>query len=248
MVRFLLPVLLLLSLSTFSQDKLIKYYDSLWAPTSKDSAFYYTEFIKQGTLYNCTSYWAESNKLNCKSIYADTLFTKPRGLLLRYYESGQVQDSSYFYESGEIRSTYHFYPNGKIWAHSSYDKRTKKSTSEGFDQEGKKINDFVYMKEAEFPGGNEGWNAFVIQNFNAKVPIRNRAPVGVYKIIISFVVSETGKVIDIKPQTNFGYGMEEEAMRVIRKSPRWSPLILLGEAKKAFRIQPFSFAVTEEKR
>lgn len=245
MVKFLLPVFVLLSLSTFSQDKLIKYYDSLWTPTSKDSAFFYTEFIKQDTLYNCFSYWAKSNKLNCKSIYADTLFNKPRGLFIRNYENGLVQDSSYYYESGEIKSTYHFYPNGKIWAHYSYNETTKESTSEGFDQQGKKINDFIYMKEAEFPGGIQGWKAFITQNFNTNVPIKNKAHIGVYEVIILFVVSETGKVIDVKPKTSFGYGMEEEAMRVIRKSPRWNPLIFLGEKRKAFRVQPFSFAVTQ---
>jgi len=245
MAKFLLPVFLLLSLSTFSQDKIIKYYDSLWVPTSKDSAFFYTEFIRQDTLYICMSYWAETNKLNCKSIYADTLFKKPRGLLLRYYESGDVKDSSYFYESGEIENTYHFYSNGKIWAHYYYDNRTKKTTSEGFDEQGKSIDGFVYMREAEFPGGDDGWSTFVSQNFNVKVPIRKKAPVGVYKVIISFVVDEKGKVSNIKPTTNFGYGMEEEAMRVIRKSPRWSPLIYLGEESKAFRLQPFSFVITE---
>jgi protein TonB len=99
------------------------------------------------------------------------------------------------------------------------------------------------MIEAEFPGGDDGWSKFVFENVNAKVPIKNKAPVGVYKVIISFVVDEKGKVSNIKPVTNFGYGMEEEAMRVIRKSPRWSPLIYLGEQMKAFRVQPFSFVI-----
>lgn len=248
MVKHLLSILLLVSVSSFSQEKQTKYYDSLWSSTSKDSAFFYTDFIKQDTLYSCFSYWANSNKLYCKSFYADTLFTKPRGILLRYYENGHLEDSSYFYESGELRNSYHYYPGGEIWAIYFYDKRTKKSRSEGFDQQGKKIEDFIYMKEAQFPGGDEGWITFVSQNLKTNVPVKNKAPKGIYKVIISFVVSENGKVTDIKPETNFGYGMEEEAIRVIRKSPRWSPLILFGEEKNAYRRQPISFVITEEKQ
>ena len=244
MIRFLLLVLVLSPLLAFSQDQsMIKYYDAFWSPTSKDSAYYYTEFVKQDSLYNCSSYWVGTRKLNCKSVYADTLFTQPRGLLVRYYESGQLQDSSYFYENGELKNTYHYYPSGKLWAHYSYDNRTKQGTSEGFDYKGRRIKEFVYMKEAEFPEGNDAWLSFLSQNLKTNVPLKNDAPAGVYKVVISFVIGTNGKVIDVKPETNFGYGMEDEAVRVIKKSPRWKPLILLGEVQNAYRRQPVTFLV-----
>ena len=244
---FLLAPVCFLFLFVFSQDKpIIKYYDSLWSPTSKESAFYYTEFIRLDTIYNCFSYWVKTKKLNCESIFADTLFTRPLGLLLRYYENGQVQDSSYFYESGEIKNTYHYYQSGKLWAHYIYDKRTKKENTEGFDEQGKLIKDFVYMREAEFSGGNDAWISFLTQNLKTNTPIKNHAPVGVYQIVITFIVDKNGRILNIKPETNFGYGMEDEAMRVIRKSPRWNPLILLGEARNAYRRQPVTFVVTDK--
>ncbi|MFL5810467.1 MAG: hypothetical protein ACJ749_13165 [Flavisolibacter sp.] len=188
----------------------------------------------------------KTKKLNCKSVYADTLFTQPRGLLVRYYENGQVQDSSYFYENGELKNTYHYYPSGKLWAHYSYDNLNKQKASEGFDYKGRAIKDFVYMKEAEFPEGDDAWLAFLSQNLKTNVPVKNNAPAGVYKIVISFVVATNGKVTDIKPETNFGYGMEDEAVRVIKKSPRWKPLILLGETQNAYRRQPITFLVSDK--
>ena len=246
MIKYVPFVFILLSLSAFSQEKLTRYYNSTWSPTSKDSAVYYTEFIKQETLYSCFSYWAKTKKLNCKSVYADTLFTEPRGLLVRYYENGQVEDSSYYYENGELRETYHYYPSGKLWAHYSFDKSTGNETSEGFDYQGKKIKDFIYMKEAEFPGGKDAWIDFLSQNLKTNVPLKNKAPLGSYHVIISFVVTANGKVTDVKPETNFGYGMEDEAMRVIKKSPRWQALILLGKTQDAYRKQPITFVVTDK--
>jgi hypothetical protein len=244
---FLIILTCFLSLFVFSQNKpIIKYYDSLWSPTSKESAFYYTEFIKQDTVYNCFSYWVKTKKLNCKSIYADTLFTRPRGLQLRYYENGQVQDSSYFYENGEIKNTYHYYQSGKLWAHYSYDNRTRKENTEGFDEQGNQIKDFVYMKEAEFPGGKDAWITFLTQNLKINTPIKNHAPVGIYQVIITFIVDKNGRVSNIKSETNFGYGMEDEAIRVIRKSPRWNPLILLGKIRNVYRRQPVTFVVTDK--
>jgi antitoxin component YwqK of YwqJK toxin-antitoxin module len=242
---FLIALGCFLSVFGFSQEKpIIKYYDSLWSPTSKAAAFYYTEFIKHDSIYNCCSYWAETKKLYCKSIYADTLFSKPRGLLLRFYENGQVQDSSYFYENGEVKNTYHYYQSGKLWAHYSYDKQTRKGNTEGFDEQGHRIKHLVYMKEAEFQGGNEAWLAFLSKNLNTNTPIRNHAPLGVYHVIITFMIDKKGNILNSRSETNFGYGMEDEAMRVIRKSPPWSPAILLGEAKTAYRLQPVTFMVS----
>ena len=37
-----------------------------------------------------------------------------------------------------------------------------------------------------------------------------------------------GNLSDIKPLTNFGYGMEQEAIRVIKKSGKWIPAIQNG--------------------
>lgn len=42
------------------------------------------------------------------------------------------------------------------------------------------------------------------------------APSGGYVVQIGFIVKEDGTVTDIKPITNFGYGMEEETIRVIK--------------------------------
>ncbi|MBC7873898.1 MAG: energy transducer TonB, partial [Ferruginibacter sp.] len=43
-----------------------------------------------------------------------------------------------------------------------------------------------------------------------------------------------------------GYGMEEEAIKVIKKGPKWEPAVQNGRQVKAYRKQPITFQVTGE--
>ena len=59
-------------------------------------------------------------------------------------------------------------------------------------------------------------------------PVDNGAPEGTYTVYVQFVVDKEGNISDVKALTNHGYGMEEEAVRVIKKGPNWTPAIQNG--------------------
>jgi len=84
-----------------------------------------------------------------------------------------------------------------------------------------------------------------MRNLNANVPGDNDAPAGSYTIIIQFVVDLEGNVSDVKALTAHGYGMEEEAMRALKKATKWQPAIQNGHFVKAYRKQPITFVVPE---
>ena len=236
-----------ISISSSAQNSILtKYFDSTWNPTSKDASFYFTEMIKVDTFYKCTSYWMKSKKLFCKSTYADTLFAKPVGLLIRYYENGKTEDSSYFNPDGTFKNTYHYYNNGKLWVHYQNNLKTKKEITEAYDNNGNRIEDFIYSKEAGFQEGSADWKSFLAENLKTDVPVKKGAPVGTYNVVVKFIVRKGGKLTDIESETNLGYGMEDEVMRVIRKSPKWNPAILMGKTVDAYRRQPITFVVTKE--
>lgn len=231
------------SFTCSSQDnKIIKYFDSLWAPASKNTAYYYTEFIKQDSFYNCTSYRIQSGKLFCRSTYRDTLFKKPLGKLVRYYANGITQDSNYYDNDGSLKELFHFYENGTLWAHCSR-QPDKTNLCEGFNENGNQIKDFIYLKEAEFPGGNAGWSAYLEKTMRKFNPAKKGAPVGTYKVVVRFIVDKDGLVSSAAAETNFGYGMEDKAIEIIKDSPKWSPLIYLGKPADAYRRQPVTFRV-----
>ena len=94
--------------------------------------------------------------------------------------------------------------------------------------------------DAKFTGN---WEKFLMRNLNGNVPGDNGAPAGSYTVIIQFVVDLEGNVSDIKALTAHGYGMEDEAMRVLRKATKWEPAIQNGHNVKAYRKQPITFVV-----
>ncbi len=236
-LRFLI-LFSFLTLSGFSQDKtIIRYFDSSWKPVIKDSAFFYSVFTKHDSVYNVTSYWMRNKALYCRSIYADTNFLKPQGLQLRYDEKGLLQDSVLFYNTGDLKDDYHFRSNGKIWTRSHKDINGKETT-EGFDENGNIIKDFIVLKEAEFPGGSEAWINYIMENIKIRTATRKHAPAGNYEVRIRFIIDKDGSVTEVSPVSNCGFGMEEEVIRVIKKSPKWNPMICLGELHKAYREQP----------
>jgi protein TonB len=108
-----------------------------------------------------------------------------------------------------------------------------------------KIFDKVEV-EASFAGGDMAWREFLQNNLKSNVPVKHKAPVGAYTVVIQFVVDKEGNISDIKALTNHGYGMEKEVMRIIKKSPKWTPAYQNNRPVKAYRKQPVTFVISKE--
>ncbi|RYY53653.1 MAG: hypothetical protein EOO09_17185 [Chitinophagaceae bacterium] len=196
---------------------------------------------------------------------------KLKGTGLKYYRSGLVSDSLIADGQGNIMQ-YQFYENGKLlreghaikdsvknasWNYYSeegqligtetFDNGVSKSSvcidADGNPSKGECKND-----EADFIGGIDAWRAFLTSFLQPDVPVKNNAPAGTYTVMLQFVVEKDGRVNDIRALTSFGYGMEQEAVRVLRKSPRWQPAVMFGHNVKAYRRQPITFQIVEEKK
>jgi periplasmic protein TonB len=95
---------------------------------------------------------------------------------------------------------------------------------------------------ANFKGN---WTKFLERNLNGNVPVDNGAPAGSYTVVIQFVVDLDGSVSDITALSKMGYGMEQEAIRVLKKADKWEPGIQNGRAVKSYRRQPITFRIDE---
>lgn len=91
-----------------------------------------------------------------------------------------------------------------------------------------------------YPGGDRAIADFF--NDNIEYP-QNAMDNGVEGTVnISFLVDETGRIS--YPMTNsprLGYGLEEEAMRVFNKMPKWNPGSLKGKNVKTRFTLPVTF-------
>jgi protein TonB len=77
--------------------------------------------------------------------------------------------------------------------------------------------------EAKFPGGFKAWKRFLETTLDASIPVYNGAPEGTYSIVVSFLVDKEGNVSEVKALNDPGFGIAEEAVKVIKKSKTWSP-------------------------
>jgi hypothetical protein len=111
------------------------------------------------------------------------------------------------------------------------------------------MGDKVFEKvdvEATFSGGERAWRKYLEQNLDPNVPVENEAPIGIYTVVVQFIVDKTGAISDIKALTNFGYGMEQEVIRIMKQSPMWSPASQNNRTVKAYRKQPVTFVIDAE--
>lgn len=125
----------------------------------------------------------------------------------------------------------------------------KVDEGKGVIEEKKEDDNHIFEKveiEASFKGGEGAWKKYLERNLNPNTPVDNGAPEGTYTVYVQFVVSKDGSISDVKALTNHGYGMEAEAIRVIKKGPAWVPAVQNGRSVNAYRKQPITFQVQAE--
>lgn len=97
--------------------------------------------------------------------------------------------------------------------------------------------------EPEFVGGRVAWSEYLKNNLKVNLPSDNGAPNGRYAVILSFLIDVDGSVLDVSAENNPGYGSKEEAIRIMRGSPRWKPAIENGKPIKHRMRQTLTFVV-----
>ena len=70
----------------------------------------------------------------------------------------------------------------------------------------------------DFPGGIEKFYKFVGNNYQTPEEEGLKG-----KVYVTFVVEKDGSLTDIKVIRDIGYGTGKEAIRVLKKCPKWTP-------------------------
>jgi len=120
-----------------------------------------------------------------------------------------------------------------------------KSSEAPESEKAREVSSGIVEIEAEFPGGHAAWAKYLKKNLNGDTPVDNGAPAGIYQVIVQFIVSKDGSISDVHTLTTHGYGMEEEAVKIINRGPKWKPAIQNGRNVNAYRSQPITFVVDQ---
>ncbi len=107
------------------------------------------------------------------------------------------------------------------------------------------VYDFVSIENPpSFPGGISKFYAYVGKNVKYPPMAAENNIQG--KVFLSFVVEKNGELTDIQlAGKKLGGGTDEEAMRVLKASPRWTPGIQNGKPVRVKYNIPISFTLSQ---
>jgi protein TonB len=97
----------------------------------------------------------------------------------------------------------------------------------------------------EFPGGIAKMYEFIGKNIKYPKEAKENNIQG--RVVVQFVVVEDGSISDVKVLTDLGYGLGEEAVRVIQMMPNWKPGMQKGKPVKVSYKLPIKFELGNDK-
>lgn len=206
-----------------------------------------------------------NRKVAEKAMYYDN---KLNGLSLKMDSAGRTTDSVLYQMDSIMQSVKKIYsPKGVLLSYDSKDLINKIYSESIYTTDGKLFTDMHFnngkglYKQYELDGQIKTDSIFTIEkkdakylgnfvdllskNLNPRVGIYNGAPAGYYTVILRFLVDTKGNVTDIKSLTECGYGMEEEAIRVIKLSKKWTVANFYGISTSSYKIQPITFDISQ---
>lgn len=95
----------------------------------------------------------------------------------------------------------------------------------------------------EFPGGMSAWSKYIQNNLKYPGIAQEEGIQG--KVFLSFVVEKNGTITDVKVLKGIGYGCDDEAVRVIKKSPRWKAGMQNNLPVRVKYTMPISYTVNK---
>jgi protein TonB len=93
----------------------------------------------------------------------------------------------------------------------------------------------------EFPGGQSAFINYLSRNLRYPEAAFERGIQG--KVLISFIIEKNGRISNIKILRGIGYGCDEEAIRVLEKSPEWKPGMQNKQKVRVAYTLPINFSL-----
>jgi protein TonB len=97
--------------------------------------------------------------------------------------------------------------------------------------------------ESEFPGGASAWQRYLNKNLRYPQEAQDNEIQGT--VVIQFVVDKEGVVSDVQAISGPAE-LRDEAIRVIKRSGKWTPAIQNGRQVKSYKKQPITFRLEIE--
>lgn len=230
-----------------AKEKFYLYDANFKSVVSQDSARYFMRVHKLGdTLWQ----WDTYNKFGpmvSSEQFKDHDGQYPNGDFIFYHPTGYM-DSTGRMVNGLPEGDWNFCNDtGKIILQKKYlsgklllvrdlllEEKMEKEKGDSLSGEIKKDE-----RESSFPGGLVKWQRYLMKNIKYPDRAYNSKIDGT--IVVQFIVNTKGKTEFISLYKSVEYSLDQEAMRILRDSPDWTPAHQDGRLVKSFKRQPIVF-------
>jgi TonB family protein len=181
-----------------------------------------------GIDYKIESFWDSTG---------NQLVQQSTGRVVDFFQTQLIREGTYV--NGQKHGIWQdYFTDGKL--------RTKEEFEYGVFKEGISFKEsgesFTYTIQEMQPqpeGGMPGFMNYIMTSMRYPKEARKKGIQG--KVYIQFVVDKDGGIIDVEVLKGIGGGCDEEAVRVMRECPKWSPGIQRGQAVKVRMSIPLIF-------
>lgn len=107
-------------------------------------------------------------------------------------------------------------------------------------------NDEIFTlveNSAQFPGGVSAFGQYLSENISYPKQAQRLGVQG--KVFVEFIVEKDGSLSNMQVIKGIGGGCDEEALRIMRNSPKWKPGSQRGHLIRQKMLQPITFALSE---
>jgi TonB family protein len=243
MKKIILLTIGLISLTAYSQEKEMKYFNYKWKPTSEKKAKYSREILKQNdTLYLVTDY-QKNGKLYMKGQYSSIRPMIENGFFEFYDFDNYKKIATGYYTNGEMTGDWNFTDYNGITRKVNYDLvliyNEKQSDSPD--------SSSVLMIVEQMPKFKDRMSLQDFSNYigeNLVYPPMAQRYIKEDKVYVQFAVNKLGQISDIKVVNKVYKDLEREAVRVISQSPDWTPGYQKGKPVRVQFTFPINFELT----
>lgn len=121
-------------------------------------------------------------------------------------------------------------------------KKGKLVRGESKDEEGNTYQYEVLQESASFVGGYPAWGKFLREHLNYPKDAQRSDVEG--KVYVRFFIESDGTLTSLKVVKGIGSGCDEEAVRVLKKSPKWKPGVFRGRKIRQKYVQLIQFKLS----
>jgi len=262
MKKILFILLITTTGNLFSQDTLMYFVTKDGKEALKENAIGYRRVMKTSEgFFRVLDYYMDG-KLQMEATYLTGSLKEKTGSITFYEENGSFKSKSFYKQGNKNGKSIVYHHNGEIKSDVDYvqgkkqglvvtyweggtlkrkDKYVNGNFVEGmcYDEYGELIEHFPFEVMPKFHGGNQEMFSFLAKNMRYPPKAKENNIQG--KVYTHFTISKTGKIEQLEIIKAVHPILDNEALRVVRAMPDWTPAELDGEVVSVSYNLPLNF-------